>query len=221
MCLTLRPVSATVNYFLESIYTVLMHFAIHQVELPVRLRTKHPLTDKEIIAFCAANEVLRVERACNGDLLLMSPAGNGTSTRNSYFIAQLGRWADEDGRGVYFDSNGGFTLADGSMRSPDAAWVSWTRWNALSKEDQERFSPLCPEFVVELRSPSDPLRTTQNKMRSWIANGAELAWLIDPKRKVVEIYRPGQEPETIEGASAVPGEGPVAGFVLELARLWQ
>ena len=178
------------------------------------------MSDEALMRFCAANEVLRVERESTGELLLMSPAGGETSHRNSWIIYQLMRWAEEDGRGLVFDSNGGFTLADGSMRSPDAAWVSWTRWNKLAERDRERFAPLCPEFVIELRSPSDRLADLQSKMGLWSQNGAELGWLIDPERKVVEIYRRGREAELVEGASAVYGDGPVSGFVLELARIW-
>ncbi len=170
--------------------------------------------------FCIANECLRVERESNGELLLMSPAGSGTSYRNTQIILQLGRWAEEDGRGLVFESNCGYTLPDGSVRSPDASWIAWKRWNALSPADQQRFAPICPEFLVELRSPSDSLPELQDKMRMWLANGAELAWLIDPERKVVEIYRNGRQPEILEGATGVYGEGPVAGFELELARLW-
>jgi Uma2 family endonuclease len=106
------------------------------------------------------------------------------------------------------------------MRNPDAALISWQRWNALTKSDQERFAPICPEFIVELRSPSDGLAALEDKMRLWIANGAELAWLIDPSRKIVEIYRPGRAPEMLAGGSAVEGDGPVAGFVLELGLIW-
>ena len=197
-----------------------MQIAIPDLALPLHLRTEHSLTDDDLMRFCVANEVLGVERESNGELLLMSPAGNQTSSRNAWLIFQLTRWADGDGRGLTFDSNGGFTLPDGSMRSPDAAWIAWPRWNAQSAEDKQRFAPLCPEFIIELRSLSDSLSDAHSKMRMWIANGAELAWLIDPERKVVEIYRPGQEPEITEGASAVEGEGPVSGFVLELARLW-
>ncbi len=197
-----------------------MQLAIDDLALPVRLRTEHPMTDEELMGFCRANEALRVERESNGDLLLMSPAGNQTSSKIGWLNYQLTRWADGDGRGLTFDSNGGFTLADGSMRSPDAAWIAWPRWNALSVKEQGRFSRICPEFIIELRSPSDRLRDAQSKMRMWIANGAELAWLVDPQRRIVEMYRPGQDPEVVERASTVDGEGPVAGFVLELARLW-
>lgn len=150
----------------------------------------------------------------------MSPAGGETSHKNSWINYQLMRWAEEEGRGLVFDSNGGFTLPDGSMRCADAAWVSWERWNRLTDSDRERFAPLCPEFVIELRSPSDRLAELQTKMDLWLKNGTELALLIDPERKVVEIYKPGQEAEVVEGATAFYGEGPVSGFVLELARIW-
>ena len=197
-----------------------MQFAVSEVELPVRLRFERPLTDDELLHFCAVNDPLRVERDKNGELILMTPTGAEGGGRNADLTIELGVWARQDGRGKVFDSNTGFTLPDGSMRSPDASWVSWPCWNALTHEQQKRFAPLCPEFVIELRSESDRLEELRAKMGEWIANGAELAWLIDPERKVVEVYRPGREPEVLEGMSAVYGEGPVGGFVLELARIW-
>jgi Uma2 family endonuclease len=196
-----------------------MNFAL-EVDLPVRLRTEHPMTDEEIVRFCAANEAVRVEQDPNGELIVMSPAGGGASSKNGQITYQLYRWVEETTSGVAFDSSGGFRLPDGSLRNPDGAWTSWDRWNALSEEQQQKFLPMCPEFVIELRSPSDRLLTLQEKMRGWIANGAELAWLIDPSRKTVEVYRPGREVEVVEGGSAVEGEGPVAGFVLELGKVW-
>jgi Uma2 family endonuclease len=197
-----------------------MNVALQEQELPVRLRFERPLSDEELLRFCAENELLRVEREANGELLVMSPAGGGASNRNLQVSRQLANWAEETNSGVAFDSSGGFTLPDGSMRSPDAAWIPWSRWKALSGEQQEKFLPLCPDFVIELRSPSDRLPTLQEKMQTWIANGAELAWLIDPSRKTVEIYRANQQAEIQEGHTAVYGEGPVGGFVLELARIW-
>ncbi len=197
-----------------------MQFDLHELELPVRLRTERPMTDDELMHFCAVNEVIRVERESTGELVLMSPAGGGTSHKNTWILYQMTRWAEEDGRGLTFDSNGGFMLPDGSMRSPDGAWVSWERWNTLAEADQRQFVPFCPEFVIELRSPSDRVSDLQAKMHMWLANGASVAWLIDPERKVVEIYRPGASPEVVDGASAVYGDGPVSGFVLELARIW-
>lgn len=197
-----------------------MNFALADLELPVRIITERPMTDEELLRFCAENDNLRVERDANGELIVMSPAGGGSSSRNARLNRQLGNWAEETNAGNTFDSSSGFRLPDGSMRSPDAALIAWPRWNALSENQQEAFPPICPEFIIELRSPSDRLAPLQEKMRAWIANGVELGWLVDPSRKAVEIYRPGREVEVVEGGSAVEGEGPVAGFVLELGRIW-
>lgn len=197
-----------------------MNVALQERELPVRLRFEHPLSDEELLRFCAANELLRIERDKNGEIVLMSPTGAEGGGRNAEVTADLMLWARQDGRGKVFDSNTGFTLPDGSMRSPDASWISWPRWNTLTNEERRRFAPICPEFVIELRAESDRLEDLRAKMQEWVANGAELAWLIDPERKAVEVYRPGRAPELLEGASAVYGEGPVGGFVLELARIW-
>jgi Uma2 family endonuclease len=197
-----------------------MNVALPEVSQLVRLRFEHPLKDEELMRFCAANDPLRVERDANGELILMSPTGTGTGRTNSELNLQLALWARETNSGVTFDSNAGFTLPDGSMRSPDAAWIAWPRWNALTKGEQDGFAPICPEFVIELRSGSDRLGALQEKMRLWVANGAEVAWLVDPSRKVVEVYRPGREVEVVEGGSVVEGDGPVAGFVLELGRVW-
>lgn len=197
-----------------------MTFALHVSDLPVHIRPDRPLSDEELMEFCARNDELRIERNKDGELIVMSPTGGGTSHKNSDINYQLTKWARETEIGLTFDSNAGFILPDGSMRSPDAAWIAWSRWNALSEDDKRRFSPICPEFVIELRSETDGLVELQNKMREWVANGAELAWLIDPSRKAVEVYRLGREVEALEGGSAVEGDGPVAGFVLELGRIW-
>jgi Uma2 family endonuclease len=132
-----------------------MQFALANLELPARIRLEHPLTDEELMRFCAANEMVRVERDANGELIVISPSGSGTGQKNSEMNFQLAAWARETNFGVTFDSNAGFTLPDGSMRSPDAAWIAWPRWNALTKQEQDGFAPICPEFVIELRSPSD------------------------------------------------------------------
>jgi len=197
-----------------------MNLALTEIEFPVRLRLERPMTDDELLRFCAANETVRVERDSNGELLLMTPSGGGTSYKNSLIISELSQWARRTNSGPTFDSNAGFTLPDGSMRSPDAAWIPWERWNSLTAKQQEVFLPICPEFLIELRSASDRLPELRAKMDIWIANGARLAWLIDPFRKVVEIYRPGRDPECLEGGSFVEGDGPVDGFVLELGEIW-
>jgi Uma2 family endonuclease len=190
-----------------------MNVSLPEIDQAVRLRFERPMTDEELMRFCAANEMVRVERDANGELILMSPGGSGAGHTNSELIYQLAAWARETNSGATFDSNAGFTLPDGSMRSPDAAWIAWPRWSALTEKQREEFAPICPEFVIELRSPSDRLTELQAKMQMWVANGAEVAWLVDPSRRVVEVYRAGREVEVVEGGSVVEGDGPVAGWV--------
>ena len=197
-----------------------MNIDLSEVELPVRLRFERPMTDEELMRFCTANEVLRVEREPNGEILVMTPAGSRTSKMNLRIGRFLDEWAEADGRGVAFDSNGGFTLPDGSMRAPDGAWVELRRWQALSEKQQTGYAPVCPDFVIQLRSPSDRLPDVEAKMEQWIANGARVGWLIDPERRVVTIYRAGQAVEVLEDPSSVQGDGPVAGFELVMARVW-
>jgi Uma2 family endonuclease len=202
-------------------YTAGMNLALSEVELPVRLRLDRPMTDAELLRFCAVNGDLRIERDVNGELIVMTPAGSESGGLNMEISTDLNIWARADGRGKAFDSSTGFTLPDGSMRNPDSAWLLFERWNALTRADQRRFAPVCPDFVIELRSPSDGLEALRSKMAMWIKNGAQVGWLIDPERKVVEVYRAGQAVEVLEGPETVVGDGPVAGLVLEMARVWQ
>jgi len=197
-----------------------MNVALSEVDLPVRLRFERTLSDEELWRFCSINEQLRVERDANGELILMSPTGLEGSGSNAEIIAELIFWARQDGRGKVFDSNGGFTLPDGSMRAPDAAWVLQKKWNALPRAEQKRFGHIVPQFVIELRSEKDNLPELKAKMQMWIENGVELAWLIDPQRKVIEIYRPAEDPEIHEQPTSVQGTGPIAGFELVMARIW-
>jgi Uma2 family endonuclease len=197
-----------------------MNLAFSEDAMPVRISFEKPLSDEALMRFSAANEWLRLERDVNGELIVMSPTGAEGSSWNAEINADLTVWARRDGRGRVFDSNGGFTLPDGSVRAADAAWVSLDRWNALTREQRQGYAPICPEFVIELKSPSDRLAELQAKMEMWIANGAEVAWLIDPERKVVEIHRPGDSPEVLHEPSSVQGTGPVAGFELVMARVW-
>ena len=197
-----------------------MDFPLAGVELPVRLRFDRSLSDDELYEFCVANEFLRVERDANGEILVMSPTGLEGSGWNSEVITDLTLWARQNGRGKVFDSNGGFTLPDGSMRSPDAAWVSWQRWNLLPPKEQKRFGKVVPEFVIELRSESDRLIELQEKMTLWTRNGVSVAWLVDPQRKIVEIHRSGEPVEFHENPASVQGDGPVLGFELVMSRIW-
>jgi Uma2 family endonuclease len=197
-----------------------MNFALAGMPLPLRFRPETPMSDEDLMRFCAANDALRVERDANGEILVMTPAGSKTSKMNMRIGRLLDEWAEADGRGVAFDSNGGFTLPDGSMRAADAAWAALPRWKALSDADQSRYAPLCPDFVIELRSPSDSLPEFKEKMDLWIANGAQLAWLIDPMEQAVSVYRPDQQPELHSHPTSVHGDGVMAGFELVMARIW-
>jgi Uma2 family endonuclease len=197
-----------------------MNSALAGKRPPFRFRPETPMSDEDLMHFCAANDIARVEREVDGEILVMSPAGNRTGRRNAAIISALDTWAQGDGRGYVFDSSTGFTLPDGSMRSPDAAWIEASRWNALSGEDQDRFSPICPDFLIELRSQSDELAALEGKMMRWIANGAKLAWLIDPEREVVGLYRPDAAPEILQQPRLVQGSGVIVGFTLNLARIW-
>ena len=174
------------------------------------------MSDEELFGFCMANQDLRVERTAEGEILIMAPTGLETANRNVDLSAQLQRWAKRDGRGRAFDSNAEFILPDGAAFSPDASWALNSRLNALTKEQKRKFPPLCPDFVVELTSSTDRLPQVKKKMVEWIKNGAQLGWLIDADKRTVYIFRPNQEPEQLIAPDTITGEGPVAGFQLEL-----
>jgi Uma2 family endonuclease len=197
-----------------------MSFDVSSMPLPARVHPEQPLTDDELIEFCRRNDSLRIERAENGDLILMSPAGPEGDAINSELITELKNWTREDGRGKSFGDNAAFRLPDGSMRSPDAAWMPLEHWNALTPDQQKRLGDFVPSFIIELRSESDSLPILREKMQSWLANGVELAWLVDPQRRAVEVYRAGDTPEIYENPTSVQGTGCVSGFCLVLERGW-
>ncbi|MGB7439786.1 MAG: Uma2 family endonuclease [Coleofasciculaceae cyanobacterium] len=178
------------------------------------------LTDEQFFEFCQLNRDLRIERTATGELLIMPPTGSETGGRNFNLIGQLWAWVNQDGTGIGFDSSTGFKLPNGAERSPDAAWVKLERWNALTPEQQRKFAPICPEFVVELRSPSDQLKPLQEKMQEYLENGTLLGWLIDRKNQQVYIYRPGVAVECLENPASVSGESVLPGFVLDLSKIW-
>lgn len=178
------------------------------------------LTEDQFFHFCQINRELRIERTSEGDIEVMIPTGGETSWRNSELTTDLGIWARQDGTGVVFDSSGGFRLPNGATRSPDAAWVKRSRLANLSPKQKKKFLPLCPDFVIELRSPSDSLRVLQNKMQEYLENGAQLGWLIDQTSKKVYIYRPGEEVECLHKPSKITGDPVLSGFVLDLKRIW-
>jgi len=193
-----------------------------ETSLPLVLRLKPvvDLSDDQLLALCAINHELRIERNARGELLLMSPAGGDTSQEEGEITRQVGNWAKRDGTGVFFSPSGGFRLPNGAVRAADAAWVRRSRWEAIPPEERKKFVPLCPDFVIELRSPSDRLRDLLDKMEEWIANGAQLGWLLDPEPRHVYIYRPDQPVERRENPDTLSGDPLLPGFVLDLREVW-
>jgi Uma2 family endonuclease len=189
--------------------------ALNEYQLAVDFRSIQ-LKDEQFYRLCRDNPELRMELTAEGGLVVMSPSGAKTSWRNSKLTQRLANWADGDGRGVAFDSNAGFTLPNGAKRSPDAAWVHLEAWQGLTEEEQERFAPLCPDFVAELRSPRDSLSSLHEKMQEYLDNGARLGWLLDPVEKRVYVYRPGRPVECLENPVSLSGENVLEGFTLDL-----
>ena len=179
-----------------------------------------PITDEQFYQLCAANRELKLERTAKGDLIIMPPTGGITGNRNFKLAQQLANWADTDGTGIGFDSSTCFKLPKGGERSPDAAWISLEKWNLLTPEQQEKFPPICPDFIIELRSPSDSLKPLQDKMQEYMDNGCRLGWLINRQNRQVEIYRQGQEKQTLENPPTLSGEDVLPGFVLNLQFIW-
>ena len=188
--------------------------------LNIKLNSIIELTDEQFYQLCQVNRDLRFERTATGELIIMSPAGGETGNRNGRITQQLFNWADTDGTGIAFDSSTGFKLPNDADRSPDAAWVKQERWDALTPEQKERFIPLCPDFVIELLSPSDSLKVTQEKMKEYRDNGTRLGWLINRKSRQVEVYRPGQEVEVLQSPATLSGETVLSGFVLNIQPIW-
>lgn len=188
--------------------------------LIVQLRPVVNLTDDQLYEFSQINRDLRIERNAEGELIIMPPAGGDTSQRNAEIIVQLGLWAKRNGAGVTFDSSGGFRLDNGAVRSPDAAWVRRSRLDALAAEERKRFIPLCPDFVVELRSPTDSLSVLLAKMQEYLDSGAQLAWLIDPEQGRVYVYRPQEPIQELDKPETVSGDPLLPGFELDLREIW-
>ncbi|NTW19291.1 MAG: Uma2 family endonuclease [Nostocales cyanobacterium W4_Combined_metabat2_030] len=188
--------------------------------LTVSLKSVIDMTDDQFFQLCQNNRELRFERNANGELIIMSPAGGETGNRNGRLNQQLFNWTDADGTGIAFDSSTGFKLPNGADRSPDASWIKLERWDALTDEEKRKFPPICPDFVIELLSPSDSLKTTQEKMKEYIDNGVRLGILINRKSRQVEIYRSGKEVEVLDSPATVSGEDVLKGFVLNLGMIW-
>lgn len=177
------------------------------------------LSEDEFFHFCRANRELRIERSSNGEIIVMSPAGGYASYQNLRVASQLDTWATKDGTGVAFDSSAGFRLPNGAMRSPDAAWVQRERLANLSRREKEQFIPLCPDFAIEVPSPSDDTSTLREKMKEYVGCGLRLGWLILPASTQVENYT-SDRIETLDSPATISAEPVLSGFKLELASIW-
>jgi Uma2 family endonuclease len=190
------------------------------VPMVVRLHPVVEMTDDQFFEFCQVNPDWRIERTAHGELVIMPPTGAETDERNFNLIVQLGNWVEKAGNGIGFGSSGGFTLPNGAVKSPDAAWIDRARWEAIPVAQRKKFAPICPDFMIELRSETDGLKTLQEKMQEYIDNGMSLGWLIDRSQRKVYVYRPSAPVEALDNPATVSGDPLLPGFVLDLSRIW-
>lgn len=197
-------------------------FDLRNVPLPLRIHPARPLTDKELLAFCADNDGLQIESDADGSITVTSPVKWRTNKLNAALSTALHIWARQTAHGVGFGPDLGIRFADRTLRAPDAAWISNERLARAQMEEAENpgFLHYCPEFIAELRSQSNRASQIEAKMEFWMSRGAQLGWLIDPLRKLAMIYRPGQEPEILHKPVSLQGEGPIEGFRLEMTEFW-
>ena len=200
---------------------VLAEPQVSQTYITLRLSPAIEMTDDEFFAFCQLNRDLRFERTAQGDIIVRAPTGGETGSRNADITAQLVTWAKRDGSGAAFDSSTGFKLPNGADRSPDGSWVRKSRLAALTHEQKLKFLPLCPDFVIELLSPTDAVEVTQAKMSEYIENGAQLGWLIDPEVRKIHVYRSRQAVVVLENTAEIAADPELPGFVLDLREIWE
>ncbi|QHG15560.1 Uma2 family endonuclease [Nostoc sp. ATCC 53789] len=189
--------------------------------LVLQIPSSMQMTDEQFFDFCQMNRDLRIERNKFGEISIMPPTGGTTGNRGGNIFGQLWVWSEQDSTGITFDSSTGFKLSTGANRSPDASWIKLERWNSLSPKQQEKFVPICPDFVVELKSPSDNLQTLKEKMEEYMNEpGIQLGWLIDRKQRKVYIYRPGLPEECLDNPASLSGESVLPGFILNMSKIW-
>ena len=193
---------------------------IFSIMITLDLRPDLTLTDQAFEQLCHSNPDLRLERTAQGELIAMAPSGSETGYYNSDISGQLWQWNRKLQRGITFDSSAGFTLPNGAIRSPDAAWIEKSRWQAIPAEQRRKFAPICPDFVIELKSPSDDLSVLQGKLEEYRDNGVRLGWLIDPENYQVFCYRPQRAVEIFDNPRNLSGEDILIGFVLDLQVVW-
>lgn len=190
------------------------------IPLKLQMSPAIDMTDEQFFAFCQQNRDYRIERNATGEITIMPPTGSETGNRNFDLIVQLGIWTRQNGTGIGFDSSAGFTLPNGAMKSSEAAWIKLEKWHTLTPEQQQKFAPICPDFIIELRSPSDNLQPLKDKLQEYIDNGVSLGWLIDRKNRKVYIYRPNSEVECLDNPTTLSGESIFPEFVLQLSTIW-
>jgi Uma2 family endonuclease len=198
---------------------VLPQVEIHPVVL--QLTPVINLTDDQLFELCQLNRDWRIEYTAQGELIVMPPTGAESGSQNAEITFQVLLWTRGDQTGVAFDSSTGFKLPNGATRSPDAGWVRRSRLTGLTREQKQKFLPLCPDFVIELRSPTDNLRAVLDKMQEYLDNGALLGWLIDPLTRRVHVYLPQRPPEILEAPSSISADPILPGFVLDLQKIWE
>jgi Uma2 family endonuclease len=190
------------------------------VYLSAPLELELQLSDEQFFELCHKHRDLRFERNAQGDLIIMPPTGGLTGNRNSDLNYQLNAWNRVKKLGKVFDSSTGFKLPNGANRSPDVSFITLEKWHNLTLEQQQKFLSLAPDFVIELKSPSDKLTDTQKKMKEYMDNGVKLGWLINPEKKEVEVYRQGQKKEILSSPSNINGEDILPDFTLDLTEIF-
>ncbi|MDC0831448.1 Uma2 family endonuclease [Geitlerinema sp. CS-897] len=178
------------------------------------------LSDRQFAQLCENHPDIKFERNARGELIVMPPTGGETGNRNALLVVKLGIWNDRTKLGYIFDSSTCFKLPNGGNRSPDLSWIRRDRWEALSPGDRETFPPIAPDFVLELKSPSDNLKDLRDKMAEYQEAGVKLGWSIDRQGQTVEIYRQGQEPELRDRPVTLDGETVLPDFELDLSIVW-
>jgi len=193
---------------------------IFSIMITLDLRPDLQLTDQAFEQLCRSNPDLRLERTAQGELIAMAPSGSETGYYNADISGQLWQWNRKLQRGITFDSSAGFTLPNGAIRSPDAAWIEKSRWEAIPTQLRRKLASICPDFVIELKSPSDDLSVLQRKLEEYIENGVRLGWLINPENRQAFCYRPQQSVEILNNPRNLSGEDVLVGFILDLRVVW-
>ncbi|WP_375498931.1 Uma2 family endonuclease [uncultured Nostoc sp.] len=189
--------------------------------LVLQIPSSMQMTEEQFFEFCQVNRDLRIELNKFGELIIIPPTGSETGNRVGNISGQLWVWSEQDSTGITFSSSTGFKLSTGAERSPDASWIKLERWNSLSPEQQQKFAPICPDFVVELKSSSDNLQTLKEKMEEYMNEPEiQLGWLIDRKQHKVYIYHPGLQEECLDNPATVSGELVLPGFILNMSKVW-